>query len=69
MQAGNTLSKEAVEEFMRLYKKEYGEDISYDKASEKATKLLRLFKIIYKPIPKEWIKEPQAVKKNSKHTT
>lgn len=45
------LSKQAVTEFQAIYKKEFGEDISIEKADELGTKMLRLFKLIYKPIP------------------
>lgn len=48
------LSEQAIKEFQAIYKKEFGEDISYAEASEKGTKLIRLFKIIYRPIPKGW---------------
>lgn len=43
-------SKEAIEEFQQIYKETYGKEISFDEASEKASKLLKFFNIIYKPI-------------------
>jgi hypothetical protein len=42
--------KEALEEFKEIWKKEYGEDISDDYALERATTLLTLFDIVYRPI-------------------
>jgi hypothetical protein len=47
----NTLSEKAVKDFKELYLLQYGVELSYDVAEEKALKLLRLFKHIYKPIP------------------
>jgi len=46
------LSKEAIEEFKKIYFKEFKEEISDAKAKELAENLIFLFKIIYKPIPK-----------------
>lgn len=51
------ISQKAVEEYQEIYKKVYGEEISYEQASEQGMKVLRLFKLIYKPIKKEWIKK------------
>lgn len=50
------LSKQAIMEYQAIYKKVYGEDISYEQAMEKGTQLLRLFQLIYQPIPKDWLK-------------
>lgn len=49
------LSKNAVLEYQENYKKEFGREISYEEAQEQGTKLLRLFKLIYQPVPKDWI--------------
>lgn len=46
------LSKEAIEEYREIYKKVYGEDISYAEAEEQGNRFLNFFKIICKPIPK-----------------
>jgi len=51
------LSQQAIEEYKAIYKKEFGEDITDAEAEEQGMKLLRLFKIIYRPIPKAWSKE------------
>jgi len=45
------LSKEAIDEFKAIYKKEFSEDISDDKAQELGENLISLFRIIYRPIP------------------
>lgn len=52
----SVLSKKAVEEYQEIYKKTYGEEISYEQAAQQGMGLLRLFKIIYRPINKRWIK-------------
>lgn len=43
------LSAQAIKGFKEIYRQEYGKLISDTEASEKATKLLNLFKIIYRP--------------------
>jgi len=47
------LPKEAIEEFKRIYKAEYGEEISDKEASDLAVNLVLLFKRIYRPLPKQ----------------
>lgn len=49
------LSDQAIAEFKEIYKHEFAEDISDNEAKEKGERLLRLFSLIYKPIPKDWI--------------
>jgi hypothetical protein len=56
------LSKQAVEEYQEIYKKEFHEEISFAEAEEQASRVLNLFKIIYKPIPKEWLDKDKAGK-------
>ena len=51
------LSKEALKEFKQIWKEEFNEDISDEKALESATDLLNLFQVICKPIPNS--KEPK----------
>jgi hypothetical protein len=46
------ISQKAIDEFKQLYKKQYGEDLSDDIASEAANRLVRFVDLIYKPIPK-----------------
>jgi len=57
------ISKKALEEFKKIYKEEFGSDISDEEALEKATNLLNLFRVIYKPIRKDWIKDKEDTKK------
>lgn len=51
------LSRNAIEEYKAIYKKQFGKEITDAEAEEQGMKLLRLFKIIYRPIPKGWPKE------------
>lgn len=46
------ISKEALKEFKRIYKKEFGEDISDKDALDEATNLLNLYKAVYLPLNK-----------------
>jgi hypothetical protein len=47
------ISKEALEEYKKIYKKQFGEDVSDVEALAGANRLLSLMSIIYRPIPKE----------------
>jgi hypothetical protein len=44
-------TKEQLDEFKQIYKKEFGKEISDEEALEMATDLINLFKVIYRPIP------------------
>ncbi len=57
------LTQKAITEYIEIYKKEFGKDISYEEAEMQGISLLRLFKLIYKPIPKEWLKENKTHEK------
>jgi hypothetical protein len=41
------LPKEAIEEFKKIYKKEFRKDLTDKEASQKAKKLLSLYKAVY----------------------
>lgn len=51
------ISDEVLQEFKKIYKEEFGEDISDEKAMGEATSLLTLFNVIYRPVKKNWIDE------------
>jgi predicted nucleic acid-binding protein len=53
------LSKEAVEEFKKIYLQEFGEKISDAEAQEMGESLISFFKIIYHPIPKDNKQDPK----------
>lgn len=51
------LSQKAIDEYKVIYKNKFGKEISDSEALEQGTRLLNLFKAVYKPIPKSWLKE------------
>lgn len=55
------ISKEALEEFKKIYKKEYGKGISNEKAISLDTNLLIMMNAVYRPIKKEWLKESEEL--------
>ncbi len=57
------LPKDAIEEFKKLYKEHYDEELNDFVASEAANRLVRMVEIVYKPIPKVWEKKYNEVKK------
>lgn len=59
------VSEKALQEFKKLWKEEFGEDIPDDKALESATALLTMFDAIYRPIRKEWADEYDENNKNN----
>ena len=56
------LTDKALQEFKKIWKEEFGEDISDQKAAEEGINLLTLFDAVYRPIKKEWIKEEDQLK-------
>ena len=58
------LSKEELEEIENLYYREFNEKISDEEAEEIGERLLLLFRVIYRPIPKKDIGNPMN---ESKH--
>ena len=60
------LSKKSLEEFKKIWREQFGEDISDEKATEQGIKLLTLFKAIYRPIKKEWVDNPTDDNDNQK---
>ena len=54
---GNMISKQAIDEYKKIYKQEFGEDISSEAALANATSFLRLIKTVYKPILKKNVKK------------
>jgi len=52
------LSQQALQEFKQIWKEEYQEEISDESAIEKGSNLLVLFDNVYRPIKKDWLKNP-----------
>lgn len=59
------ISKEAIEEFKYLYKKQYGEELSDYVASEAANRLVHIVGLVYKPISKEDAEKLEERRKNT----
>ena len=51
------VSEKALQEFKKIWREEFGEEISDQKALDEATALLALFDAIYRPIKKEWLED------------
>ena len=47
------LTDENITSFQALYKQRFGKEINREEAYEKASKLVRLMQIVYKPMTKE----------------
>ena len=47
------LSSKAIADFKRIYKEEFGEDLTDDKAEECAFQLLSLFDLLFRPSPED----------------
>jgi len=60
------ISKESLGEFKKIYKEEFGEEISDQEALEQATKLLRLVEIVYKPMTQEEYDKVQKRREETK---
>lgn len=60
------LSHEALEDFKKIWREQFGEDISDEKATEEGINLLTMFNVIYRPIKKEWLKEYEEKHKENK---
>jgi len=58
------VSEKALQEFKNIWREEFGEDISDEKALEEAVSLLTLFDTVYRPIPKTWNDEYERKHKN-----
>ena len=51
------LSNKSLEEFKKIWREQFGEEISDEKAAEEAINLLTIMDAVYRPIKKEWLKE------------
>ncbi|MFH1246640.1 MAG: hypothetical protein V1489_02615 [Candidatus Liptonbacteria bacterium] len=56
------LSDKALAEFKKIWKEEFGEDISDEKAAEEGINLLTMFDAIYRPIKKGWVEDQDKPK-------
>ena len=51
------ISKKALDEFKKIYKEEYGKDISNEKAMSLGINLLTMMNAVYRLVKKVWLKE------------
>ena len=56
------LSKKAIDEYKAIYKRRFGKDLTDEEAYKQGSNLLRLFQVIYRPLPE---KKEDDSKKNS----
>jgi len=47
-------SKQSIEKYREIYRKQFGVDISIDDAAEQANRLLSLARVVLQPMPKAW---------------
>jgi len=47
------LSKEAIEEFKKIYFNKFKVELSDEEANTKGIELMEFFKLLYKPLPKD----------------
>jgi hypothetical protein len=62
------LSKKALEEFRVIWRKQFGEDISDEKATEEGINLLTMMDAIYRPVRKQWVDDYDAGKHRQNKT-
>src|ERR1700674_4434139 len=48
------LSKQSIEKYREIYRKQYGVDIPEEEAAEQANRLLNLARIVFQPMPKQF---------------
>ena len=44
------ITTHATQEFQEIYKRVFGKEVAYEEAVEQGEKLLRLFKLVYRPL-------------------
>jgi len=49
------LSRQALQDFKKIWKEEYGTDISDKEATELGISLLTYFDKVFRPVKKEWL--------------
>jgi hypothetical protein len=54
------ISDEALNELIAIYKEEFGQEIDHREATEMAHRLLALYKLLAKPLPREHHVSPRA---------
>jgi len=57
-----SLSKERIEEFKAIFKKEYGKELSDQEAYESATNLMNFAEVLYECAKKDYLRKQQLKK-------
>jgi hypothetical protein len=52
-----TPTPDRLQQFMQIYKKEYEEDVTEDEAREYIARLMRLYEVAARPLPREEVPE------------
>lgn len=58
------LSENALQEFKKIWREEFNEEISDEEAVSAGTSLLTLFDHIYRPVKKQWVETVPNNKEN-----
>lgn len=61
------ISEDSLAEFMTIHRTELGKDISRADALEMATRLINLYRLIYRPLPGEAGYDPMPPSVDSRH--
>jgi hypothetical protein len=56
-----SISEERVREFIRVYKEEFGDDLSVNEALDMLTRLVVLYRLIARPLPNEKPRRDQDI--------
>jgi len=48
------LSKQSIDKYREIYRKQYGVDIPEEEAAEQANRLLNLARLVFQPMPKQF---------------
>jgi len=51
------ISEKALEQFKKIWKEKFNEEISDDLAMDEAVNLLTMFNAVFRPLKKTWLKE------------
>ncbi len=57
------LPREAIYQFMQIYKELYNEELSFEEAEIQAIRVFNAIKATYKPMEKEWLKKMRGGEK------
>jgi len=61
------LSETALQEFKKIWREEFNEEISDEEGVSAGTSLLTLFDHIYRPVKKQWLETVPDNKKNNEN--